>query len=87
MSLGDIDVLLTDDFDAFAAKIKAIHDKKKEKTAELKAIYEKHKEEIAALDAEAKKIYDDWQKSVSKSEKPKSEAKAEAKKEAPPAAK
>lgn len=68
MSLGDIDVLLTDDFDAFAAKIKAIHDKKKEKTAELKAIYEKMKEELAALDAEAKKLYDEWQASVGKTE-------------------
>lgn len=67
MSLGDVDILLTDDFDAFAAKIKAIHDKKKEKTAELKAMYEKHKGEMAALDAEAKKLYDEWQTSVGKS--------------------
>ena len=74
---GEVDVLLTDDFDAFAAKIKAIHEKKKEKTAELKAIYEKHKEEVAALDAEAKKLYDEWQSSVGKTEKAeKKEAKA-----------
>jgi hypothetical protein len=75
MSLGDIDVLLTDDFSSFASKIKSIHDHKKEKTAELKAIYEKHKQEMAALDAEAQKLYSEWQASINKTPKKEADSK------------
>jgi hypothetical protein len=73
--LGNVEHLLTDDFEAFTAKIKAIHEKKKEKTCELKALYEKHKEEIAALDAEAKTLYDEWQKGLAGKGEKKADAK------------
>ena len=73
--LGEVELLLTDEFEGFAAEIKKIHDVKKAKAAEMKEIYAKFQLEVAALDAEAKKIYDEWQanlgkKAASKKDKP-----------------
>jgi hypothetical protein len=64
--LGEFEVLLTDEFDDFAAEIAKIHVAKKAKTAEFKAAHEKFRKEIADMDAEAKKLYDEWQASVGK---------------------
>ena len=64
--LGDFEVLLTDEFEGFASKIKQIHDTKKTKTGEIKALYEKFQSEITALDSAAKSLYEEWQASASK---------------------
>ncbi len=53
--------LLTDEFIAFSAKIKVIHESKKAKKAELKEIYDKFDAELIALDKEAKKVEDEFQ--------------------------
>ncbi len=64
--LGEIELLLTDEFAGFAEEIKKIHDIKKAKAVEIKALYEKFQLEVAALDAEAKKLYDEWQANLGK---------------------
>lgn len=47
------DWLLTDEFISFSAKIKEIHERKKEKKLRLKEIYEEFQQELKSLDAEA----------------------------------
>jgi transcription antitermination factor NusG len=54
--------LLTDEFVAFSAKIKSIHERKKAKKAELKVFFDKIQVEIKALEEEAKDAEDDFQK-------------------------
>jgi hypothetical protein len=54
--------LLTDEFVAFSAKIKDIHERKKTKKAELKAFYDKIQLDIKALEEEAKDAEDEFQK-------------------------
>lgn len=53
--------LLTDEFVAFSAKIKDIHEQKKTKKAELKAFYDKIQIDIKALDEKAKDAEDEFQ--------------------------
>jgi len=67
--LGEIELLLTDEFAGFADEIRKIHDIKKAKAAEIKEIYTKFQQEVAALDAEAKKLYDEWQANLGKKAK------------------
>ena len=57
----ELNWLLTDEFIAFSAKIKVIHENKKAKKAELKEIYAKFTVELEALDKEAKKAEDEFQ--------------------------
>jgi len=53
--------LLTDEFVAFSAKIKDIHERKKTKKSELKAFYDKIQVDIKALEEEAKDAEDEFQ--------------------------
>ena len=57
----ELNWLLTDEFIAFSAKIKVIHENKKAKKHELKEIYSKFQVEFEALDKEARKAEDDFQ--------------------------
>ena len=57
----EVNWLLTDEFVAFAAKIKDIHEKKKAKRAELKVFYEKIQAEYKVLDNQAKDLEDKFQ--------------------------
>lgn len=54
--------LLTDEFVAFSAKIKSIHERKKAKKAELKVFFDKIQVDIKALEEEAKDAEDEFQK-------------------------
>ena len=58
--MDDSSFLLTEEFLAFADKVKAIHEEKKAKKAELKAFYDKVQGEIKALDAKAKALEDEF---------------------------
>jgi transcription antitermination factor NusG len=60
--MEEMNWLLTDEFVAFSAKIKDIHERKKSKKAELKAFYDKVQVDIKALDEEAKDAEDEFQK-------------------------
>lgn len=67
--MEDPNILLSDEFIAFAERIKAIHEAKKLKKAELKQAYEKINAELKGLDAEAsaaEKAFEDWKKSLNK---------------------
>jgi vacuolar-type H+-ATPase subunit I/STV1 len=57
----EVNWLLTDEFVAFAAKIKDIHEKKKAKRAELKVFYDKIQAEYKVLDNQAKDLEDKFQ--------------------------
>ena len=57
----ELNWLLTDEFIAFSAKIKVIHENKKSKKLELKKIYDKFQAEFETLDKEAKKAEDEFQ--------------------------
>lgn len=64
----DSNLLLTDEFVAFSAKISQIHELKKKKLEEMKEIYDKFQSEILALDKQAKDAQNDfetWTKSKS----------------------
>lgn len=52
--MDDSTLLLSDEFIAFAEKIKGIHEEKKAKKLELKNIYDRITGELKALDAKAK---------------------------------
>jgi len=58
----DDNFLLTDEFVAFASKIKNIYENKKVKKAELKSFYDKTQAEIKALDNQAKSIEEEFNK-------------------------
>lgn len=60
--MEEMNWLLTDEFVAFSAKIKDIHERKKTKKAELKAFYDKIQLDIKALEEEAKDAEDEFQK-------------------------
>jgi len=47
-------LLLSDEFVAFAEKIKSIHEEKKSKKLELKTVYDRITAELKALDVKAK---------------------------------
>jgi biopolymer transport protein ExbB/TolQ len=67
--MEDASILLSDEFIAFAERIKSIHEKKKAKKAELKLVYDKITAELKALDAEAsaaEAAFDEWKKSLAK---------------------
>jgi hypothetical protein len=65
-------VLLSDEFVVFSAKITALHEKKKEMNADFKKLYERHKASVTAIDQEAKKLQDDF---VGEQEAPEAESK------------
>lgn len=54
--MDDASLLLTDEFVAFAEKVKAIHEEKKAKKLELKQVYDRITNEVKALDAKAKEL-------------------------------
>lgn len=59
--MNEIDLLLSDEFVEFSAKIKEIHEKKKSKQSEFKALYDKFKAEVQSLDDEAKGLKSDFE--------------------------
>lgn len=58
--MDDASYLLTDEFLAFAAKVKAVHEEKKAKKAELKVFFDKIQNELKALDTKAKELEDEF---------------------------
>jgi SMC interacting uncharacterized protein involved in chromosome segregation len=60
--MDDTSLLLTEEFQAFSSKIKAIFEEKKAKKEQLKALYDKVQAEIKALDAKAKAAEDEFNK-------------------------
>jgi uncharacterized lipoprotein NlpE involved in copper resistance len=66
--MDDANYLLTDEFLAFAEKIKTVHEEKKAKKAELKVFFDKIQNDLKALDIKAKELEDQfnaWKKAQS----------------------
>lgn len=62
----DPNLVLSDEFVTFSAKIKEINEEKKAKKAEFKALYDKFTAEVKDLDDKAKALteaYNAWEKS------------------------
>ncbi|MCK9458384.1 MAG: hypothetical protein M0R80_01925 [Proteobacteria bacterium] len=59
--MENVELLLSDEFVKFSAKIAELHAEKKEKTASFKSVHEAWKNEMAELDKEAKEAQDEWE--------------------------
>ena len=64
----DVNLLLTEEYIAYTAKIADIFNKKKAKQEEVKKIYDNYKQELEVLNAEAAKAQDDWEDWKSKNQ-------------------
>lgn len=59
--MENVELLLSEEFVSFSAKIQQIFATKKAKTAEFKAIHEAWKKEMTGLDQDAKEAQDEWE--------------------------
>ncbi len=57
----DVQLLLTEEYIAYTAKIADIFSKKKIKQEEVKKIYDNYKQELEVLNAEAAKAQEEWE--------------------------
>jgi hypothetical protein len=59
--MEELELLLTDEFIGFSAKIAEIHQKKKVAQEEFKKVFDAYKAGIAQLDADAKEAQQAWE--------------------------
>lgn len=60
------ELLLTDEFVTFSARIAELHQKKKQLTAEIKSLIQQHQKEIAEITEEVQKLTEEFEKNNSK---------------------
>ena len=60
------ELLLSDEFVEFSAKIADLHAKKKQLTAEIKSLIQKHQKEIADITEEAQKLTNEFEEKSAK---------------------
>lgn len=59
------EVLMSDAFVEFSAKIAALHEKKKKMLVEIQKVYEKHKAEVKEIDNEVTRLQQEFDASIS----------------------
>ena len=60
------ELLLSDEFVAFSAKIAELHQKKKQLTAEIKSLIQQHQKEIAEITEQVQKLTEEFEQNSSK---------------------